>query len=210
MIRRSIPQLDVMRDAVLSVATPYVKPATDIIDLGCSDGAMLAAFVARFQATAYYAGIELSEPMIEAARQRFTGMPVRIQRLDLRERFPDCSASVILSVLTLMFTPIEYRAQIVQNVYDHLQPGGAFILVEKLLMSTAGLQRVFTDRYYQMKRDNGYTQEEIDRKRLALEGVQVPVTASWNEQLLHDAGFRQAECFWRWFNFAGWIAVKEG
>ncbi|MFI5270216.1 MAG: hypothetical protein ACHQ7M_22785, partial [Chloroflexota bacterium] len=86
----------------------------------------------------------------------------------------------------------------------------AFILVEKLLMSTAGLQRVFTDRYYQMKRDNGYTQEEIDRKRLALEGVQVPVTASWNEQLLHDAGFRQAECFWRWFNFAGWIAVKEG
>lgn len=31
--------------------------------------------------------------------------------------------------------------------------------------------------YYDLKHMNGYTTEEIDRKRLALEGVSVPVTA---------------------------------
>ncbi|MGH3921557.1 MAG: hypothetical protein ACRDS1_01640 [Pseudonocardiaceae bacterium] len=42
-----------------------------------------------------------------------------------------------------------------------------------------------------------YTQEEIDRKRLSLEGVLVPVTAKWNVEMLRAAGFQQVDCFWR-------------
>ena len=53
-----------------------------------------------------------------------------------------------------------------------------------------------------------YTQEEIDRKRLSLEGVLVPVTAAWNEDMLRREGFRNVDCFWRWMNFAAWVAVK--
>ena len=45
--------------------------------------------------------------------------------------------------------------------------------------------------------------------RASLEGVLVPVTAEWNEAMLHAAGFRQVECFWRWMNFAGWLAIRE-
>lgn len=33
-------------------------------------------------------------------------------------------------------------------------------------------------------------------------------TAKWNEELLQMSGFREIDCFWRWVNFAGWIAVK--
>ena len=59
-----------------------------------------------------------------------------------------------------------------------------------------------------MKAANGYSQEEIERKRLALEGVQVPLTASWNEQTLRAAGFRHVEMYWRHLNFAAWLAVR--
>jgi tRNA (cmo5U34)-methyltransferase len=34
------------------------------------------------------------------------------------------------------------------------------------------------------------------------------VTAKWNEQLLDAAGFREIDGFWRWMNFAGWLAIK--
>jgi tRNA (cmo5U34)-methyltransferase len=37
----------------------------------------------------------------------------------------------------------------------------------------------------------------------------VPVTARWNEELLRSAGFVDIDCFWRWMNFAGWIAVRH-
>ena len=59
-----------------------------------------------------------------------------------------------------------------------------------------------------MKRENGYTEEEIQRKRLSLEGALVPLTARMNEDMLRGAGFHEVDCFWRWMNFAGWIAVK--
>ena len=55
---------------------------------------------------------------------------------------------------------------------------------------------------------NGYSQEQIDRKKLSLEGVLVPCTNKWNVELLHQAGFRQVDVFWRWMNFVGYIAIK--
>ena len=67
---------------------------------------------------------------------------------------------------------------------------------------------VFADEYLEMKKQNGYSQEEIDRKRYSLEGVLVPLTASWNEQIIKDTGFKYVDCFWRWMNFAGWVAIK--
>ncbi len=65
------------------------------------------------------------------------------------------------------------------------------------------------DIYYDLKAENGYSQDQIERKRLSLEGVLVPVTAHWNEEMLKTAGFVEVDCFWRWMNFAGWVAVKQ-
>ena len=78
-----------------------------------------------------------------------------------------------------------------------------------MLGSDAELDELFVELYQQMKRENGYTQEEIDRKRLSLEGRLVPVTGRWNEEMLLRAGFDRVDCFWRWMNFAGWIALRE-
>ncbi len=212
MLRRSIPQYEVMRKTVFEIATRYVKSKTAIIDLGCSRGDALQPLVDKYGAHNRFIGVEISQPMLEVVRERFRGYidcgVVSIQDKDLRQQFPPEQASVILSVLTLQFTPIEYRLKIVRNAFNALVPGGALILVEKILGASADLDTLFVDLYYNMKRDNGYTQEEIDRKRLSLEGVLVPVTASWNEQLLRQSGFTEIDCFWRHLNFAGWVAVK--
>ncbi|MCL4256698.1 MAG: tRNA (cmo5U34)-methyltransferase, partial [Anaerolineae bacterium] len=134
---------------------------------------------------------------------------VVIRQEDLRMRRPVERASVVLSVLTLQFTPIEYRQRIVRDVFNGLIQGGAFILVEKVLGATAELDALLVKEYHDLKRTNGYSQEQIDRKRLSLEGVLVPVTARWNEELLIGAGFRQVDAFWRYMNFVGWVAIKE-
>jgi tRNA (cmo5U34)-methyltransferase len=212
MLARSIPQYDVMRRAVFDIGRQFVKPKTDVVDLGCSRGEALAPLVEQFGAYNRFTGVEVSPPMLEAARQRFKSYidsgVVDIRNLDLRREYPPVRASLTMSVLTLQFTPIEYRQRIVRNVYEHTAPGGAFILVEKVIGSTADIDDVLVKLYLAMKGESGYSQEEIERKRLALEGVLVPVTAKWNEQLLDAAGFREVDGFWRWMNFAGWIAVR--
>ena len=212
MLARSIPQYAVMRDAVARIAARHARPDTAVVDLGCSRGEALAPLVEKLGGRNRFIGVEVSEPMLAAARERFAdhirfGM-VEILGLDLRNSFPECRASVVLSVLTLQFTPIEYRLEIVGRVFDALEPGGAFVLVEKVLGSGPGLNRLFVDEYLALKERNGYSREEIDRKRFSLEGVLVPVTAAWNEDMLRGCGFRSVDAFWRWMNFAGWIAVK--
>ena len=81
-------------------------------------------------------------------------------------------------------------------------------MVEKVLGSDASMDRLLRDEYYRFKADNGYTQEAIVRKKQALEGVLVPMTARWNVELLQSAGFAHVECYWRALNFAGFLAVR--
>lgn len=209
MLARSIPQYDVMRKSVFDLGKRYVQPNSWVIDLGCSRGQALVPFVEHFGMSNRYLGIEASESMALAARARFDGnQHVVIRQDDLRKTYPSEKSSVTLSVLTLQFTPIEYRQRILQQAYDGLLPGGAFILVEKVLGASAAVDADLVSLYYALKGANGYSTEQIERKRLSLEGVLVPVTAKWNEDLLRTTGFRHIDCFWRWMNFAGWLAVK--
>ena len=215
MLSRSIPQYDVMRKAVFDVACRHVRPQTSVVDLGCSRGEALAPFVERFGAQSRYVGVEASPPMLEAARERFRGYVscgvAEVRDHDLRRGFPAVAPapSVVLSVLTLQFVPIEYRQALVRGACRALAPGGCLVLVEKVLGATADLDAAMTDLYWGLKAEHGYSRDEIDRKRFSLEGVLVPVTARWNEELLAAAGFDQIDCFWRWMNFAGWVAVRE-
>jgi len=212
MLSRSIPQYDVMRQACFDLGCQFVKPETDIVDLGCSRGGAIAPFVNKFGAMNRYVLCEISDPMRQATTDRFSGMIdtglLRVMDIDLRKSYPPVKATLTLCVLTLQFTPIEYRLQIMQRIHDSLEPGGALLIVEKIMGSSSALDNLMVETYYDMKREAGYTQDDISRKRLSLEGVLVPLTAKWNEQLLGDAGFSQVDCFWRWMNFAGWVAVK--
>lgn len=212
MLQRSIPQYDVMRKAVFDLACRYSKPKTSIIALGCSRGDDLAPLIEKYGALNRFVGVEISDPMLEIAKKRFSLLiragVVSIEKMDLRREYPSDQSSITMSILCIQFIPIEYRQRIVKMIYDHLNPGGAAIIVEKVLGDSAELDESFVEVYLSMKKNNGYTKDQIERKKMSLEGVLVPVTAEWNEQLLRRAGFSSVDCFWRWFNFAGWIALK--
>ena len=213
MLARSIPELATMRSLVFEVGQRFVRPDTSVVDLGCSRGDSVAALIAAFGPTVHFVGVEVSPPMLSAARARFgeeiEAGTFELLDLDLRLTYPAAKASLTLAVLTLQFVPLEHRLRIVQDAYDRTLPGGALILVEKVLGSSPTTDAILVDLYEGLKRRNGYTQQDIDRKRLSLEGVLVPLTAGGNEDLLRSAGFDDVECIWRSLNFAGWVAVKR-
>jgi tRNA (cmo5U34)-methyltransferase len=212
MLQRSIPQYDVMRRAVFDIGARFVRPSTQIVDLGCARGDALASFLVRFRGTNIHVGVDVSAPMLEAARGRFAREiaddVMRLMPLDLTTDYPDGRASVTLCVLTLQFIDLGSRHRILRTIFEHTVPGGALILVEKVIGAGAELGHTMVALYHQLKANHGYSAAEIERKRLALEGVLVPATARWNEQMLFDAGFGEVDCFWRWMNFAAWVAVK--
>lgn len=216
MLARSIPDLAGMRSLVSRLAASIVRSrgrgekgdGATIVDLGTSKGGALLS-VRELLPKARLVGVEVSEPMLRAAKAAFNEDDLAdIRRVDLRSDYPEERADVTLAVLALQFIPIEYRLEIVQRAFEKTKKGGAVIVVEKVIGGSAGIDRDLVNLYLEGKRLAGYPQGEIDRKRHALEGVLVPVTASWNEEILRLSGFREVDCFWRWLNFAAWIAKK--
>lgn len=214
MLERSIPQYGIMRKAVFNLGCKILDKHKNktILDIGCSNGLALEPFVHKYGALARFRGIDVSEPMIKEAKERFQGYIntniVHIQNLDLRNDFPIDIYSLIMSVLTIQFIPIEYRQNIIQNIYDNLYDGGCFIMVEKVLGNCSILNNIMIEEYLSLKENNGYSKEQIERKRLSLEGVLVPMTSNWNIDLLKQAGFKKIDVFWRWMNFEAYICIK--
>ncbi|TFY97062.1 methyltransferase domain-containing protein [Ramlibacter humi] len=210
MLENSIPGYADMRNWVTRLARRFVPERGGVvIDIGASRGDALAPLLAERPDCQFYA-VEVSEPMRRTMQSRFTGRAVTILADDLRYEHSvfDRPTDLVLSVLTLMFVPIEYRARLVNRIHENLKPGGAFILVEKTIQQDPLMDAIFNEEYYRFKADNGYTAEAIHRKKLSLEGVLVPLTQQWNEDTLRAAGFRHVQTFWRAANFCGILAVK--
>jgi tRNA (cmo5U34)-methyltransferase len=221
MLEKSIPNYGDMRKITTDAAAWVLDRCgfsgtkfPGVVDLGASRGAALQPIIDVTGARARYLACDISDPMLDALRARFTDWPddvIEVRKHDLRDGFPVFRAQpmVVLSVLTLQFVPIEYRQTLLRGVYEALGRGGALILVEKVLGEADETNRLLADLYWGLKRENGYAQEAIERKAMALEGVLVPLTADFNEQLLRRSGFDLVEVVWAWANFRAWLAVKR-
>ena len=221
MLRQSIPDYGNMRELTFNLGRNFINATGGIVDLGASRGEALAPFVAlaaekgESEQNLCYA-LEISDPMLAVLRERFGECRnVSVLKKDLRQIDDNFSPflkgrnCLILSVLTLQFVPIEYRAKILRKCFNSLQSGGAMLFVEKVLGNTADLDELFVDEYYKLKNGNGYSYEDIQRKKAALEGVMVPMTDSWNREMLRNAGFNQIDCYFRNLNFCALVAIKE-
>lgn len=230
MLADSIPSYETMRMLCFDLGKNFIHNGSIVVDLGASRGLSVQRFIdytdEKYPTTpgdvigyinqgVRYVLFEISNPMMDVLVDKYGSKPnVLLRSSDITERdniFHECSqkkASLIMSILTIQFTPIEYRLQILDEIYESLEPGGAFIFVEKVIGNSAKIDRLMVQEYLNLKAGNGYTAEQINKKRKSLEGVLVPMTAQFNEELLRGAGFRQVDCFYRHLNFAGWIAIK--
>ena len=216
MLERSIPQYQTMRELSGKLAAALVHPDSSILDIGSSRGDNILQISQYAKLNQHYFGIEISQPMLDTSRELLREYINRgfvdLLEHDLRNGLPiyeeNTPISIVCSILTLMFVPMEYRYKVVADIYKILPPGGALILVEKLLGNTPDIDRLMVDEYYEMKRMNGYSMEDIDRKKLSLEGVLVPQTINSNIAMLQSVGFLTVDCFWRWMNFGGLLAIK--
>ena len=207
MLERSIPNYPYMRKLVKTIVEYYKPEKNDLlVDLGCSNGINIDMFKNDINCI----GVDVSKPMLEKANEKFKNYDnVKIFEHDITKNLNFFNhARFITSILTIQFTPIEYRQEIIDNIYHKLLKGGIFIFVEKVLGNNSKINSMFVDLYYQIKNDNGYSYDQINRKKRQLEGVLVPVTSDWNKELLRQAGFKKIDTFWRCLNFEGIVAIK--
>ena len=138
--------------------------------------------------------------------KKYPGTSVEFIKDDIRNyEFENCS--LITSLFTLQFMPYSSRAQVIQNVYNGLNEGGAFIFGEKIDTSHSRIENMLRTIYYDFKNQK-FEYEDIMQKEKTLQNMLKP--NSWNEieVMLDSAGFKAVQSFWQNHLFIGAIAIK--
>lgn len=214
MLERSVPFYKECQQMVVDLALNFAQKDSALYDLGCSTGTLLRQLVRAIPPAKKnrFVGLDNSEAMLKKARSKLKGHLKRCELIaaNLESDFELADASVVVMNYTLQFIPPRRRAAMLKKIYKGLRPGGGLILIEKVRGESDPLNNLFIEQYHDYKRQRGYSKLEISRKREALEKVLTPLKPGKNLDLLADAGFRQVDIFFKWFNFAGFLAVRPG
>ena len=212
MVNRSVPYYKEIQRMVEELAVSFAVPGTSLYDLGCATGRSLSILDKKLPESIQFVGIDASEDMLSRCRERLLSAKpnrkVQLNASDLSEAFSPSNASIVLMILTLQFIRPLRRDALLRSISDGLLENGCLLLVEKVLAEDSLLNRHFINLYYDLKKRNGYSELEISQKREALENVLVPYKLEENKEMLHRAGFRYVDVFFKWYNFCGIIAVK--
>lgn len=213
MITRSVPGYGELIGRLAQLAGHFYCPGSTIYDLGCSTGNFGVQLCEEMADSQFrMVALDTSQPMLDIYEQRLTGVSSKgsIELIcgDIcSQQLQD--ASVVVITLTLQFLPQGERRSLIDRIYRALRPGGVLLLTEKVVHPDPALDTLQQDFYYRFKRERGYSELEISQKREALEDVLIPETIEAHEQRLRQAGFRQLDLWFKWFNFASFLACKE-
>jgi SAM-dependent methyltransferase len=167
------------------------------LDLGTGDGRLLA-LVLTARPDAQAVGLDMSPPMLDAARRRFDG-DARVQILDhdLNDPLPRLEGfDAIVSSFAIHHCPDERKRTLYAECFEQLEPGGVFLNLEHVASPTERLQDEFLAAL-------GMTREDEDRSNILLD---VWTQVRWLDEL----GFGDADCHWKWRELALLGGVKPG
>ncbi len=213
MVNRSVPYYGEMQRMIAELAADRAKEGSYIYDLGCSTGTTMIGMNTFVDEKIEFIGVDDSSQMLEKCDTKLKEAgfirPYKLVNADLNENVEINNASVVVLCLTLQFVRPIHRERLLKKIYTGLNEGGVLILIEKILAEESSFNRDFIKYYYEMKRRHNYSEMEISQKREALENILIPYKLSEDNLLLRESGFAHVEIFFKWYNFAGLIAVKK-
>lgn len=205
-ISLSIPNYSHIHELIESMSMYFVKPGTNVYDLGCSTGKLIDAI--RHQSVyknkirdVKYIGYENSSNFANS------NFDISMGDITNPEETPLENASLVMSIFTLQFLPTKERDKIIERIYKSLNPGGAFICCEKVYIRDGIMQDIFTFSYYDYKKKS-FSEKEILDKQRDLRTIMTPLTDGQNEVMFRLAGFKYIETFFSSLFFRGWVMIK--
>lgn len=212
MVTRSVPYYVEIQRMLVEMVRDFAVPDSAVYDLGCSTGTTFINLHPHLDPRIRFVGIDNSAEMLEKCRAKFkehgVDRPLELHCRDLNESVVVEDASVAMLIFTLQFIRPLRRDRLIADIYKGLRPQGCLLLAEKVLGEESLFNRLFIKYYYDLKRRNGYSENEISQKREALENVLIPYKLLENREMLLAAGFRYVDVFFKWYNFCGLVAVK--
>ncbi len=165
-IGSSIPNYDRLLAKTIGLSRRFIQDGTTVLDLGCTTGKLLKALREENQPSrpnTLYLGLDIE--------QKFCPHWKQPRRRNLRFMVSDARnhefqpLSYACSLFTLQFINFPDKLPLLERVYDRMLDGGALLIAEKVLASSARLQDALTFPYYDFKRQTFDDRQILEKER---------------------------------------------
>jgi tRNA (cmo5U34)-methyltransferase len=168
-----------------------------VLDLGTGDGRLLALLL-EGHGQRSGVGVDSSELMLQAARERFAGDErVELIAHDLRMPLPRLgSFDAVVSSLAIHHLEDERKRTLCEEAFALLEPGGVFVNFEHVASPS---RRLHVDFFAAI--DEPLEWEDASDRLL-----DVDTQLRW----LREIGFQDVDCHWKWRELALLAGVRPG
>jgi tRNA (cmo5U34)-methyltransferase len=210
-VRKSVPFYDELQRMVTELSEYFVRNRSVVYDLGSSTGETLGRLAEKHSEKddVEFIGFDLSESMVVEARKKLQRPNVNFFHKNILDAEFSATANLVTSLFTLQFLTLSERRELLLRVNQALVEGGGLIIVEKVRAENSFFEDLWIQLYWDFKRRQGLTADQILDKAHSIRGVLNPLSIEENLDLLHKTGFSRVEVFFKWYNWAGFLAVKN-
>lgn len=212
-VRAAIPLAQEQLDVMLRLLAAGGRAVRNFLDLGCGDGALGAAIFGRFP-QAQGVLVDFSEPMLEAARNRFAGLSytVRCANADYGAASWIASADArgpfdaIVSGYSIHHQPDGRKREVYQEIFELLAPGGLFLNLEHVASASPWVESVHDGLFldHLERHHAGHSRSELEETYYARPDKAANILAPLELQCqwLREIGYTDVDCYLKVFELA--------
>ena len=188
------------------VSQSFLKPK-HIVDLGAGTG-LLTKFFYDIYPNAKYTLIDISEQMLEVAKQRFAGENTfNFIISDYSSELNIHDSDLILSGLSIHHLANIDKQKLYNNIYKCLPSNGLFINFDQFNPESELINKYYNNYWYNQIVNSGLPENEYSKwlKRRELDNEN---TIDETKIMLRNTGFSIVECIYSYMKFGVIIAQK--
>lgn len=198
-VEQNIPRYNEMLEALIN-AIPDNKDEPRILDLGCGTGNITKKVLERFP-KAQITCLDLSENMLEIAKDKlsqYENIDYILNDFTTLDIYDDYDA-IISSLALHHIETDEKKLEMYKKIYDALKEGGVFYNADVLKANSTYNENLNNNTAYDIMRQKGVNEEEIDIYKNKRDENDVPTTLINHIKMLEQAGFKQIDVIWKFY-----------
>jgi len=184
--------------------------AIRVLDLGAGTG-LMAGLVAAKYPKAKILLIDIAEKMLAEARKKLKSLEndfsFEVANYSDAKTFGKCF-DLIISSLSIHHLSDDKKRNLFKSIYSDLQPGGVFINADQVLGDSDEIEKIYRKRWIEQVKANGVTEVELDAAFERMKEDKMSTLAA-QIQWLKDAGFENANCWFKHYSFVVFSGRKE-
>ena len=211
----TIPDRQRQLEVLLRVVKSTCSDPRRILDLGCGDGILLGTLLEAFPRASGIA-LDFSPLMLERASRRLSKFATRAATVEADLQSPAWTSSVqgpfdvVVSGFAIHHLTDERKRAVYREIYGLLAGGGVFVNSEHVSSATPRIEKMFHaamgEHLYLTRKEKGekVTPEQAYREYVERPDAAANILASVEDQCqwLRAIGFREVDCFWKYFELA--------